>query len=84
MYETFFGMQNTPFARNIPADRLYTSKKIEDAIGRLKYAADRQLFMVLTSEPGCGKSTLIRLFASTLPKEKYLLLYLSDSKLTPR
>lgn len=84
MYESFFGMEHTPFARNIPADRLYSSKKIEDAIGRLKYAADRQLFMVLTAEPGCGKSTLIRMFASTLPKEKYMLLYLSDSKLTPR
>ena len=36
------------------------------------------------SEPGCGKSTLIRLFASQLPKERYQLLYLSDSKLTPR
>lgn len=32
----------------------------------------------------CGKSTLIRKFASSLPKEKYIFLYLSDSKLIPR
>lgn len=36
------------------------------------------------SEPGCGKSTLIRMFDHSLPKERYTLLYLSDSKLTPR
>ncbi len=38
----------------------------------------------MTADAGCGKSTLIRRFAASLPKEKYILLYLSDSKLTPR
>lgn len=84
MYEEFFEMIHTPFSRNIPADRLYTSNAIDDAIGRLTYAADRQLFAVVTADPGCGKSTLIRMFESRLPKDKYMLLYLSDSKLTPR
>ena len=54
------------------------------AMGRLTYVADRQLFAVVTADPGCGKSTLIRMFESRLPKDKYMLLYLSDSKLTPR
>ena len=84
MYEEFFGMENTPFRRNIPADRMYRSARIDDAVGRLKYTADNELFTIVLSEPGCGKSSLIRLFKSTLPKEKYMLLYLSDSKLTPR
>ena len=84
MYEGFFEMINTPFTRDIPADRLYNSTQIEDAKGRLKYVADRQLFAVVTADPGCGKSTLIRMFGESLPKDKYMLLYLSDSKLTPR
>lgn len=84
MYESFFEMTNTPFVRNIPADRLYTSKKIEEAIGRLKYTVDNKRFSVVMADPGCGKSTLIRMFVAGLPKEKYLPLYLSDSKLTPR
>ena len=46
MYENFFEMERTPFSRNLPADRLYKSAQIDDAIGRLKYAADRQLFAV--------------------------------------
>lgn len=50
----------------------------------LAYVADRQLFAVVTADAGCGKSTLIRKFSESLPKEKYIFLYLSDSKLTPR
>ena len=84
MYEEFFELMHTPFTRDIPADRLYSSRQIEDALGRLTYVAERQLFAVVTADPGCGKSTLIRMFENRLPKDKYMLLYLSDSKLTPR
>ena len=84
MYENYYEMIHTPFTRDIPADRLYCSAQIEDAVGRLTYVADRQLFAVVTADPGCGKSTLIRMFGERLPKDKYMLLYLSDSKLTPR
>ena len=84
MYEMFYGMTGTPFSRNIPTENLYISHKTEEALGRLKYAADRQLFTVVMSDPGCGKSTLIRKFSAILPKDHYQLLYVSDSKLTPR
>lgn len=84
MYKDFYGMTATPFARDIPVDSLYVSEEIANALGRLSYTADRQLFAVVTAEPGCGKSTLIRRFAASLPKDKYILIYLSDSKLTPR
>lgn len=42
MYEAYFEMMNTPFSRNVPTDRLYVSPQIEDAVGRLTYAAIRQ------------------------------------------
>lgn len=84
MYENFFEMRNTPFVRNVPADRLYRSPQIEDALGRLKYSADKQKFATVMAESGCGKTTLIRMFVRGLPRDKYLSLYLSDSKLTPR
>jgi len=84
MYEQFFEMEQTPFSREVPADQLYESPYITDALGRLTYAADHQLFAVVTSDAGCGKSTLIRKFAGILPKDEYIFLYISDSKLTPR
>ncbi len=84
MFETFFGMERTPFARDIPADKLYESAATADILGRLAYVADRQLFAVLTADSGCGKSTLIRKFVDSLSPDSYIPLYLSDSKLTPR
>ena len=83
MFEDFFGMKYTPFTRNVPPERLYESASIANILGRLGYVADRQLFAVLTSDAGCGKSTMIRKFADSLSRDEYILLYLSDSKLTP-
>lgn len=84
MYETFYEMERTPFVRDVPAESLYESPAMADALGRLAYAADRQLFAVVTADSGCGKSTLLRRFKDTMPKDDYIILYLSDSKLTPR
>lgn len=83
MYEQFYQMKHTPFTRDIPVTELYESPAMSDALGRLTYAADKQLFAVVTADAGCGKSTLIRKFAASLGREQYLVLYLSDSKLTP-
>lgn len=84
MYEQYFNMSRTPFVRDVPPEELYKSRAMKDALGRLAYAADKQLFAVVTSDAGCGKSTLIRKFKASLSKDDYRLLYLSDSKLTPR
>lgn len=85
MYEHFFEMEHTPFTRDLPPEKLYESPYIADTLGRLTYAADRQFFaVVITADAGCGKSTLVRYFVSMLLKEEYILLYISDSKLTPR
>ncbi len=84
MYENFFGMKHTPFSRDVPTDALYESPAMANALGRMSYAADRQLFLVITGDSGNGKTTLVRKFSASLSKDDYILLYLSDSKLTPR
>ncbi len=84
MFKDFYEMKRNPFTRDIPPADLYESVHVKNAIGRLAYAADQQLFAVVTADAGCGKSTLIRNFVSSLPKDEYIFLYLSDSKLTPR
>ena len=66
MYEQFFDMKHTPFTRNVPADQLFESQAMRETLGRLCYAADRQLFAVVTAEPGCGKSTLLNIIAGLL------------------
>jgi len=84
MFEVFYGMESTPFSRDIPTDKLYDSYMMQEILGRLKYAADRQLFAVLTGDCGTGKTTTIRKFVERLDNGKFQVLYLSDSKLTPR
>ena len=84
IFEEMYGMVRTPFVRNIPASELYESKNMNEALGRLNYVAQNQLFAVITADAGCGKSTLLRKFNDNLPKDKYVLLYISDSKLTPK
>ena len=44
MYEQFFGMEHTPFSRDVPPAALYESASMRDA-----------LFAVVTADAGCGK-----------------------------
>jgi type II secretory pathway predicted ATPase ExeA len=84
MFESFYDFSHTPFSRSIPSDKLYRSHDSDELIERLKYAAARQLFAVLLGECGTGKTTALRRFRDEIQDSKYLALYLSDSKLTPR
>lgn len=77
-------MKHTPFVRNIPTGKLYESDAFRKKLDRLCYIADQQMFAVVTTDPGCGKSTLVRRFYFELPRDEYIILYISDSKLTPR
>ncbi len=84
MFESFYGLTKTPFARDIPTDQLYQSVMLEETLGRLEYAAKRQLFAVVTGDCGTGKTTTVRLFKATLDPVMFMVMYLADSKLTPR
>lgn len=83
MFEGFYGFQETPFSRTIPTDKLYHGNDSDELIERLKYAAKRQLFAVLTGDSGTGKTTTLRRFHDELLGTEYRILYISDSKLTP-
>jgi len=62
VFEKFYGLLRTPFSRDIPTDQLYPSIMLEETLGRLEYAAERQLFAVVTGDCGTGKTTTIRRF----------------------
>ena len=80
MYEAFYGMRHTPFVRGIPSNSLYKTRQNAEVLSRLSYTAKNQLFAVLIGEPGTGKTSTLR----RLKDEEFMVLYVSDSRLTPR
>lgn len=84
MFEPFYGMDHTPFTRNVPPQALYRSTALNEIVSRLAYAAERQWFAVVTGDCGTGKSTAIRRLQAQLDRTQYQVLYLADSKLMPR
>jgi type II secretory pathway predicted ATPase ExeA len=84
MYETFFGMNAAPFTNTIREDALFVSDALAETLGRLSYVAAKNMFAVVSGDVGVGKSTSIRKFVSSLDLDRHTVLYLADSKLTPR
>ena len=84
MFEEFYSLTHTPFTRDIPTDQLYVPVALEETLQRLEYAAERQLFAVVTGDCGTGKTTTIRRFKENLSAANYMVMYVADSKLTPR
>ena len=84
MFESFYGFTQTPFSRTITTDKLYRGNDSDELLQRLKWTAREQLFAVMIGDSGTGKTTTLRRFHDELQNSKYRVLYLSDSKMTPR
>ena len=84
MFESFYGLTHTPFSRAIPTDKLYRGNDSDELIERLRWAAEGQLFAVMIGDSGTGKTTTLRRFRDELQNSRYRVLYVSDSKMTPR
>jgi len=82
--EEYYGFGHMPFSRSIPTDKLYKGSETDELIDRLKFVADRQLFAIVTGDSGTGKTTILRSFHDALTDKPYKVLYIADSKLTPR
>ncbi len=84
MIEEYYEFKNSPFTRQMTEDALFLTEEYEETLARLQYAARKQWFALLTGDCGTGKSTLIRRLSYSLGTKDYKVLYLADSKLTPR
>ena len=62
----------------------YITPDLNEFHERLRYVSERQLFAVLTGDCGTGKTTLLRRLKDSLDPNHFKVLYISDSKLTPR
>jgi len=83
-YEEYFGLCATPFGRDIPVAELMKSKQWNELAGRLLHVAKNRCFGLFTGETGTGKTTALRRMAAELDKNRFRILYVYDSDLTPR
>ncbi|MBE0430121.1 MAG: AAA family ATPase [Thermoleophilia bacterium] len=84
MFEAYFGFVGTPFSRDMSVNHLMETESSKELQGRLNYVARVRAFGVFTGDAGTGKTTAIRKFSQGLDSNRYRVLYLSDSALTPR
>ncbi len=84
MYLEYWGLTAPPF-ENLPnPDFLYFSPKHEEAMTRLRYAAQgRKGAAMLTGDAGTGKTTLTRAFIRQLSEEKFDIGLVANPSLQP-
>lgn len=83
MFETFYEFKATPFTRGTPTDQLFFTPELEEVLERMKHVSRHRLFAVLTGDCGTGKTTILRKLRDTLNPQRYRMLYVSESRLTP-
>lgn len=80
-YTSRYGLEFNPFIKN-SKEILIINKNYEEAKIRLDYLLQTKGLGLITGEPGCGKTTIIRNWTKELNKAAYKIIYLPLSTLT--
>jgi general secretion pathway protein A len=71
MYEAFFGLNDKPFSLTPNPRYVFYSRQYREAEGQLLYGINnREGFMLVTGQPGTGKTTLCRDIIEKLDRNK--------------
>lgn len=84
MFEAHFGLNATPFRKDVPAMALFPSRLHQDTLARLIYAIAHCQIVCLCGETGTGKSTLLRALVAQQSPARYRFLHLPQPPRTPR
>lgn len=82
MFKAFYGLSFDPFSKDIDTKYHFKSKNFNEALDRLDFLKNTKGFGLLTSEPGMGKSFLLRYFARSLNPNLFKCVYIPISTLT--
>ena len=78
MFQQFYGFQRIPFSRDIPPADLFPANGQSELCARLTYLTKERGLGLITGETGCGKSTAVRRFTSSLDANRYSVIYLAN------
>lgn len=80
-YTTRYGLEYDPFIKNAK-ENIIEVQEYKEAIARLNYLQKIKGFGVITGNPGTGKTTIARKWASTLNPSLYKVVYTSLSSVS--
>jgi type II secretory pathway predicted ATPase ExeA len=82
MIEARFGLKRRPFDKAIDSRKLYLWPGLEELQARLEMGKQSRGILLLTGEPGTGKTVALRRFVDSLNAEHYHTVYLPLSTVT--
>jgi len=83
LVRTFYRLSEPPFSKDIPPHDLLRTPAFEELGHRLEYMRHRRGLMLLTGQPGSGKTAAVRAFVSQLNPAAYKVFYVPLSTVTP-
>lgn len=66
MLSAYWNLKGTPFSKVSQADQLFQSPHLKELFGRLDYMKQHRGIMLISGQPGCGKTTALRAFVNSL------------------
>ena len=66
MITTFYPFSEVPFGKDLPPSELLSTPAFDELAHRLEYLRHRRGLMLLTGEPGTGKTAAVRAFVQQL------------------
>ena len=76
MIEAYYNLKKTPFAKDIDPKHIFVSDSISELYKRLEYIKQKRGLMLITGNPGTGKTLHLRNFVSGLNENLYKYFYI--------
>lgn len=76
MYRAYYGLTAQPFSKGIDTTHLFQHENLKELESRLEYMKRYRGIMLITGDPGTGKTTAIRSFIESLNSSSFFPIYM--------
>jgi general secretion pathway protein A len=81
--EEYFSLKTQPFPKAVTEKTLLMNPAIDNILGRMHFGLQRDTIVLFDAECGCGKSTVLSLFAKSLDAANYQVMHTALTTLSP-